>query len=177
MKSVSWRVQLGFVALGYAAVFAVAADLLYERHLQELRHPADVVASSGMYAGGDALLQIFIACLFMIPTIFLLLVIARFEAFYTAYSQLLLGLSLSAPVCVSVFFFGENHVAQGVSIFCLYRLLLSPLILVGIGVSRLVAQFDRAKRLVSYAFLIEGLTLGIGVVVALFIHRSGYDRR
>jgi hypothetical protein len=42
-----------------------------------------------------------------------LLVIARFEAFYTAYSQLLLGLSLSAPVCVSVFFFGENHVAQG----------------------------------------------------------------
>jgi hypothetical protein len=175
VKSISWRAQLRFIALGYAAVLAVAAYLLYERHLQELRHPADVVASSGMYAGGDALLTIFIACLFMIPTIFLLLVIARFEAFYTAYAQLLLGISLSAPVCLSMFFFGENRVAQSVSILCFYRLLLSPFILVGIGVSRLVARFDRAKRLVSYAFLIEGLTLGIAV--ALFIHGSGPDRR
>jgi hypothetical protein len=37
------------------------------------------------------------------------------------------------------------------------------------GVSRWVARFDRAKRLTLYAFLVEGLTMGVGV--ALFIHR------
>jgi hypothetical protein len=159
-------VQLGLVALGYGAVLVVAATLLYGRHLQELNDPAE--ASGGMWAAGDAFLQIFIACLFMIPTAFLVWVIAKFESLYKAYSQLLLGLSLSAPVCLSVLTLGENYIAQSVSIFCLYRLLWSPLILVGIGVSRLVARFDRAKRLVSYAFLIEGLTLAIAV--ALVIH-------
>jgi hypothetical protein len=162
-------VQLGLVALGYGAVLVVAATLLYGRHLQELNDPAE--ASGGMWAAGDAFLQIFIACLFMIPTAFLVWVIAKFESLYKAYSQLLLGLSLSAPVCLSVLTLGENYIAQSVSIFCLYRLLWSPLILVGIGVSRLVARFDRAKRLVSYAFLIEGLTLAIAV--ALVIHAWG----
>jgi hypothetical protein len=162
-------VQLGLVAFGYAAVLVVATTLLYGRHLQELNYPAE--ASGGMWAAGDALLQIFIACLFMIPTAFLVWVIAKFESFYKAYSQLLLGLSLSAPVCLSVVTLGENYIAQSVSTLCLYRLLWSPLILVGIGVSRLVARFDRAKRLVSYAFLIEGLTLAIAV--ALVIHAWG----
>ena len=171
MKTISWRVQLGFIALGYAAVLVVAAALLYQRHLQELRHPAEVLASSGMYAAGDTLLAIFIACLFMIPTGFLVWVIARFEAFYTAYSQLLLGLSLSAPVCLSVLTLGENYLAQSVSVYCLLRLFWSPFILFGIGVSRLAARFDRAKRLVSYALLIEGLTLAIAV--ALVIHAWG----
>jgi hypothetical protein len=171
VKSISWRAQLGFIALGYAAVLVVAAVLLYSRHLQELRDPADVVASGGMYAGGDALMEIFIACLFMIPTVFLVCVIARFEAFYEAYSQLLLGLSLSAPICLSVLALGEHYFAQSVSILCLFRLFWSPFILLGIGVSRLAARFYRAKRLVSYALLIEGLTLAIAV--ALVIHAWG----
>jgi formate-dependent nitrite reductase membrane component NrfD len=46
-----------------------------------------------------------------------------------------------------------------------------PFILVGMGVSRLVARFDRAKRFASYALLIEGLTLVIAV--ALLIHALG----
>jgi hypothetical protein len=128
-----------------------------------------------MYAGGDALLEIFIVCLFMIPTVFLVWVIARFEDFYKAYSQLLLGLSVSAPVCLSMLSLGENYLAQSVSILCLYRLLWSPFILVVIGASRLTARFDRAKRLVSYALLTEGLTLA--VAIALFIHRLGLNNR
>lgn len=163
----SWRVQLWFIALGYASVLEVAAGLLYVRHLQELNHPADVVAYGGMYAAGDALLGIFIACLFMVPTVFLVRVTARFEAFYTAYSQFLWGLSLSAPVCLSLFLFREHHVAQSLSILCLFRLLCSPFVLVGIGVSRLVARSDRAKKLTSYALLIEGLTLGIAVALLI----------
>jgi len=169
MKSISWRTQLGLVTLGYAAVLVVAATLLYGRHLQELKYPAE--ASGGMWAAGDALLYIFIACLFMVPTIFLILVIARFEAFYTAYSKFLLGLSLSAPVCLSLLFLGENHMGQSLINLCLYRLMWLPFILVGMGISRLAARFDRAKRFVSYALLTEGLTLAIAV--ALFIHAWG----
>jgi hypothetical protein len=157
-----------FIGLGYAAVFVIAAVLLYARHLQELNHPADVAAYGGMYAGGDAILEIFIVCLFMIPTIFLVWVIAKYESAYTAYSQLLVGLSLSAPVCLSSFVLGKNHVADSLRLLCLYRLVGSPFVFVGIGVSRFVARFDRAKKLSSYALLIEGLTLGIAV--ALLIH-------
>jgi hypothetical protein len=166
VKSISWRVLLGLVASGYAAVLVIAAALLFGRHLQELQYPAE--ASGGMWAAGDAFLYIFIACLFMIPTIFLIWVTARFEAFYTAYSKFLLGLSLSAPVCLGVLFLGENRVGESFFTLCLYRLMWLPFILVGMGISRMVARFDRAKRFASYALLIEGLTLVIAV--ALFIH-------
>lgn len=98
-----------------------------------------------MWAAGDLMLWIFIACLFMIPTVFLILVIARFDAFYAAYSRFLLGLSLSAPVCLSVFMLGENQVAQSVGVLCLCRLLGSPFILVGIGISRLAIDILIAK--------------------------------
>ncbi len=128
-----------------------------------------------MWAAGDALLWVFIVCLFMIPTVFLIWVIARFESVYAAYSQFLSGLSLSAPVCLSVFLLGESQVAQSLGFLCFYRLLGSPFILVGIGISRLAARFDRAKRLVSYALLVEGLT--IVAALALFIHGTGPNRR
>jgi hypothetical protein len=164
---ISWRGQLGLVALGYAAVSAFAAILLYGRHLQELQNPAD--ASGGMWAAGDAFLYIFVACLFMVPTALLIWITAKFEAFYTAYSKFLLGLSLSAPVCLSVLFLGGNHVRESLLSLCMYRLMGLPFVLVGIGISRLAARFDRAKRFVSYALLIEGLTLV--VAVALVIHQ------
>jgi hypothetical protein len=121
-----------------------------------------------MWAAGDALLMIFIAGLFMIPTFLLLLVIAKFEAFYTACSQLLLGLSLTAPVCLGVLFLGENHVGQTLINLSLYRLIWVPFILMGMGISRMAARFDRAKKFVTYALLTEGLTLAIAV--ALLIH-------
>lgn len=165
MKTISLRTQLWSIVLGYAAALAVAAELLHQRHVQELNHPADVAAASGMYAAGDALLDIFIACLFLVPTVFLVWVIARFETFYTAYSQLLLLLSLTAPVCLILLACAGKLVPESVSVSCLYRLLCSPFVLVGIGVSRLVARFDRAKKLTSYALLIEGLTLAAAVVL------------
>ena len=169
MKSISSREQLGLGALGYAAVLVIAVILLFGRHLQELNYPAD--ASGGMWAVGDAFLLILIACLFMVPTVFLIWVTARFEAFYTAYSKFLLGLSLSAPVCLSVLFLGENRVGQNLINLCSYRLMWLPFILLGMGISRMVARFDRAKRFASYALLIEGLTLVIAV--ALVIHVWG----
>jgi hypothetical protein len=167
VKPLSWRVQLGLIGLAYAGVLVVAAGLIFVRHLQELRNPVD--AAGGMWAGGDLLLGIFIACLFMIPTICLVWFMAKFEVLYTRYSQLLLGLSLSAPICLGLFYFGKNHLAESVINACFCRLACSPFVLVGIGVSRLVARFDRPKKLTTYALLIEGLTLSIAVAL-LFIH-------
>jgi hypothetical protein len=169
MQSTTRRLQIRSIASGYAAVLVVAATLLYGRHLQELKYPAE--ASGGMWAAGDALLYIFIACLFMVPTVFLIWVTARFEAFYTPYSKFLLGLSLSAPACLSVLFLGENHAGQSLITLCLYRLIWSPYMLVAMGMSRLATRFDRAKRLLSYSLFIEGLTLAIAV--ALVIHAWG----
>jgi hypothetical protein len=135
--------QFGLVGMGYAAVLVVAAAALYLRHLVELQDP--VAASGGMAAAGDTMLYLFIGCLFLIPTAFLIWTIAKFEALYTAYSRFLFGLSLSAPVCLTVLLFGGNYVAQSLSWLCLYRVLESPIVLVGMGISRLAARFDRAK--------------------------------
>jgi hypothetical protein len=128
-----------------------------------------VAGAGGMYAAGDTMLAIFIVCLFMVPTVFLVWVMARHESVYTTYSQLLVGLSLSAPVCLSLFVFGKNHVSDNLLLLCLFRLVGSPFVLVGLIVSRLVARFDRVKKLTLYALLIEGLTLGIAV--ALWVRR------
>jgi len=173
MNPIPWRTQLWLIALGYAVFFVVAAFLLFVDHLWELNNPVD--ASGGMHAFGDTALYFFLACLFMIPTVFLIWATAKFETFYTAYSKFLLGFSLSAPICLSVFYIGENYVAQSLGFICLFRLLGSPFILAGMGISRLVARFDRAKRFASYALLIEGLTLG--VAVALVIHAAVPVRR
>ena len=121
-----------------------------------------------MWAFGDLFLWIFIACLFLVPTALLIWITAKHEAFYTAYSKFLLGLSLSAPVCLAVLNLGENHVGESLMNLCMYRLMGLPFIFAGMGFSRIVAKFDRAKRLANYAILIEGLTLVIAV--ALVIH-------
>jgi len=164
--------QFGLVALGYAAVLVVAAASLYGRHLLELQDPA--AASGGMAAAGDSILHLILGCLFLIPTAFLIRIIAKSEALYTAYSRFLLGLSLSAPICLGVVLLGDKYVAQSLGWLCFFRILESPIILVGMVISRATARFDRAKRLASYALLIEGLTLGLpfaAFTVAAFIHK------
>ncbi len=107
----------------------------------------------------------------MVPTGFLIWATAQFEAYFTGYSIFLLGLSLSSPVCLIVLYAGEKHVGQALINLCFCRLMSSPFILVGMGISRLVARFDRTRRLVGYALLVEGLTLIIAV--ALVIHALG----
>jgi hypothetical protein len=139
--------------------------LIFGRYWMEHTHAADVAAAGGMYAFGDLLLGIFIACLFLIPTVFLVWVMAKSEAVYTTYSQFILVLALSAPVCLSLLVLGKNHLADSLMGVCLCRLAASPFIIVGIGVSRFLARFDRAKKLTLYALLVEGLTLGVAVVL------------
>jgi hypothetical protein len=175
MQPIPWRVQLGAVAAGYAMVFLVAAVLLYARHIQYVTHPADAVSSGGMYAFGDLMLGLFIGGLFLIPTFLLVLVIRKSEMAYTKYSQTLLGLSLTGPICLGVFLIpavnqGDSFLGE----FCMDRLFASPIVITGLAVSRLLARFGRAKRLTSYALLVEVGT--IALLVALFLFFVGTRR-
>src|SRR5215831_5876044 len=102
MESSPSRLQLRLVAAGYAVVVVVSVLLVYQRYLIYVRNPQDVAAAGGMYAGGDLLLEIFICCLFLLPTAALVFVIRKSESFYTAYAKVLLGLSLTAPLSVGL---------------------------------------------------------------------------
>lgn len=148
------------VAFGYATVLAVSAALIVVRYFEYLTHPADVAAAGGMYAGGDLMLEAFIGGMLLVVTFFLVLVIYKWESAYTIYSKILLGLSLTAPLSVGLLFIPA--VSQGSSLLggaCMFRLFASPMIVVGMGMSRVFARFPRAKRLTVYGLLIEVVTM------------------
>ena len=169
MKPIPLRGTLGLVAAGYVLVLATSILLVYERHMQYVTHPEDVAASGGMYAGGDLMLEIFIGCTFLVPTFLLVLFIRKSENLYTGYSKVLLGLSLTAPICLGVLSIpAVNQSATVLGEICVGRLFGSPIVLVGLAVSRLLARFDRAKRLTLYALLIEALTLVLMAALLLF---------
>jgi hypothetical protein len=173
MKSIPLRAQLGLVAAFYAVVLATAALLVYARHLLYVYHPQDAAAAGGMYAAGDWMLEIFIGCMLLVPTFVLVLVIRKSEPLYAGYSRILLGLSLTAPICLAVL--SIPAVNQGTMLLgwiCLDRLLCSPIVIVGLVVSRLLARFDQAKRLTLYALLIEVFTLGLTIALFLFAGRG-----
>lgn len=163
------RAKLGTVATGYALVLAAAIVLVYGRHLQYVNHPQEGEASSGMYAGGDWILEIFIGLLLLMPTFLLVLILRKSESLYTRYSKFLLALSLTAPLCLGVFSIpAVNQSNMLLGYVCLDRLFGSPIVIIGLAVSRLAARFDRAKRLISYALSIEVLTLLLLVALLLF---------
>ena len=162
MNPIPYRVQLRLVAASYAAVLAIAALLIVVRYLQYVRHPEDVAAYGGMYAGGDMMLELFICFLLLVPTLFLVFVIRKSESACTTYAKVLFGFSLTAPVSVALI--AIPAVGQSNSIigyFFLFRVLASPVVVIWLIVSRLLARFDRQKRWTSYALLVEGLTIAL----------------
>lgn len=168
MKSIPLPVQLRLVAAGYALVLATAAMLVYGRHLLYVNHAAEAAAAGGMYAAGDTMLEFFIGCMLLVPTVFLVLVIRNSEELFTLYSKVLIGLSLTAPISaglLSIPAIGQSPMLLGW--ICMDRLFASPVMIIGFALSRLLAPFDRAKRLTLYALAIEVLTLI--VMAALFV--------
>ncbi len=157
MRAIPRRVQLGFVAASYAAVVIFSGILVLERYLQYARHPEDVAASSGMYAFGDLLLEMFIAGALLVPTI-------------------LLVLSLSAPLSLGLLCIPAVSSGPGLLGFvCLYRLEASPFTLAAAGFSRGAARFQTPKRLTLFALLAEGLTL-VAVVSGFAFSVLGHHR-
>ena len=156
-----------FIGLAYAAVVVVAVCLLLGRYWMELQHRADVSAAGGMYAAGDLFLILFVACLFLVPTVFLIWYLARFEVLYTTYSRCLLAFSLTSPICLAFLYFGNSRVPDTLRLLFLVRLLCSPLILVCLAVSWFVSRFGPAKKPALFALLIEALTLGVAIVLLI----------
>jgi len=167
-----FAVKIGLVALGYAAVVGISIILIAWRYWQYKTHAADVAASSGMWAGGDLMLELFICAMLLGMTFFLVLVIFRDESAYTVYSKVVLAISVTAPLSAGLM--AIPAVGQGVSLLgwaCLFRVFASPLVLVGLVMSRLFARFPRAKRFTNYALLTETLTLAcMALMLFLPIH-------
>ena len=165
------RLQLRFVKASYAVVVVVSSLLIYKRYLQYVRNPQDVAASGGMYAGGDLMLEIFICFLFLVPTVALVFVIRKSESAYTAYAKVLLGLSLTAPISLGFLIIPVlNQWYWGDA--CIFRLFAIPIVVVVLIFSRWLTRFARARRLISYALLIEGLTFVV-IIAALFLFSKG----
>lgn len=163
------RKRLFWVAGAYAAAVAVSAGLIFERYMAYVRHPDDAASYSGMWAGGDLLLEIFIVGMLLMVSFFLVIAIFKYEAAYTTYSKILFALSLTAPASVGLMAIpavGQSNSVLGY--VCLYRVLASPLMLLGLGISRLFARFPKPKRMTNYALLIEALTF-VFIVLMLFL--------
>ena len=155
--------------LGYAGVLFVSAVLVFLRYLQYVNHPADVAASSGMYAGGDWLLTLFIVGMLLVPTFLLVLMIRKSEAAYTRFSQTLLGLSLTAPASVGALFIpAVSQSNSWLGEFCVNRLFAAPMVVVGLALGRVFARFSRAKRLTTYAIFIEMGTFALLTALTVF---------
>jgi hypothetical protein len=171
MESSPSRVQLRLVKGVYAVVAVASALLIYERYLQYVRNPQDVAASGGMYAGGDLLLELIICFLFLVPTAALVLVIRKSESAYTTYAKVLLGVSVTAPISAGLLIIPVlNQWYWGDA--CIFRLFAIPIVVVVLIFSWWLTSFARARRLISYALLIEGLTF-VAIVATLFLLSKG----
>src|SRR5205085_12386043 len=125
-----------------------------------------------MWAGGDLALEIIIGFLFLVPTIALVFVIRKSERAYTAYAKVLLGLSLTAPLSVGLMivpFFNQWYWGDAI----MFRLFAIPMVVAILIFSRWLARFARARRLISYALLIEALTFVVIVIAGLFLFSKG----
>jgi hypothetical protein len=172
MEASPSRQQLGLVAAGYAVVFVLSALLVFRRYFVYVRNPQDVAAAGGMYAGGDLLLEIIIIFLFLAPTAALVFVIRKSEPAYTAYAKVLLGLSVTAPMSVGLLaipVFNQWYWGD----FCIFRLFAMPIVVFVLIFSRWLTRFARARRLISYALMIEGLTFVLIIVGGVFLLSKG----
>jgi len=169
------RAQLGLVGAGYALVLAAAAAMVFTRYLLYVEHPQDAAAAGGMYAFGDVMLEVLIACMLLVPTFVLVLVIRKHENLSITYSKVMLGLSLTSPICLGVLSIpAVNQGSWALGEIFMGRLFVSPVVVVGLVFSRLLAQFDRAKRWTLYALLIEvGTLVLMGALFLLMVVKRG----
>lgn len=154
METTLSRTQVRLVVAGYGVAALLSVALVGWRYLQ-YSFATEADKQSAMWGFGDWMLEIFIIGLFLIPTFFLSLVIAKSESASVLYSKILLAFSLTSPLSIGLLLIPA--IAQGwmPGIFFMYRVLGSPAVLIGIVLSRLMAKFPRAKRLTSYALAVE----------------------
>ena len=98
-------------------------------------------------------------------------VIRKSESAFTTYAKVLLGLSVTAPLSVILMFIPLlNQWYLGDAI--IFRLFAIPLVLFVLILSRWLTRFANVRRLISYALLIEGVTL-VAMVGGIFLLSNG----
>ena len=167
MQAISRRIQLELIGAGYVAVLMYGILAFFQRYLYELREPVD--SAGGMAAFGEEMLTLFIFLLFLVPTFFLLRLMAnsgpvgQSDRFYTVYAKLLLALSVTAPLCVVLLvLFHRSLLIQNI---CVTRLWRSPCVFIVMVMSRVLGRRTPKKRLMTWALLIEGITLIVSLAV------------
>lgn len=172
MALIPQRWQLRLVAASYAAVLLISTALVYWRYLQYVRHPEDVAASGGMWAGGDMMLAAFIACLLLIPTFFLVMVLRKDEHAWTVYSKVLLAFALTAPLSIAALAIpGGSWVIGDV---CVSRIVAAPFAVVAYVISRIASRFRGPSRRIIYALGIEILTVAGAIVFLMSSSKLGH---
>lgn len=170
MTAISKRLQVQLIAFGYASILLYGVYTWYVRDLAALRDPA--YSSGGMWAFGDLLLNMFLFGLFLVPTFFLLRLLAGEERVFAVYSKIALAVTCSAPLCVAILTTMKWHPlplwAQDV---CMNRLWYSPAILVILVLSRILGRRHRLKRVLTCALSVELGTL-VGSI-AVFVLLAG----
>jgi hypothetical protein len=159
---VAFRIQLGLILSGYAIIFSAIAFLAYQRYQLELLHPDDF--NGGMAAFGDLIQGLFFLALLSVPTLFLIRLLAKSERNYTGYTKVLFWVSLTSPLALVI---GSTPLQKVAGDVCLSRLIAAPVLLVLYAFSRWMGQFEFARRLMTRAMLIEGLTF-VATIVVLF---------
>ncbi len=157
----SRRLQLELIGAGYALVLMFAVFEFFQRYLYTLREPVD--SAGGMAAFGDEILTLFVFLLAMVPTFFLLRLMAQSEAVYAVYAKVVLAVSLTAPICVGLL--ALFHRSLTVQNICVMRLWRSPCVLVVMAMSRVLGRRNPTKKLITWALLIELGTLIASIAV------------
>jgi hypothetical protein len=162
--------QWWMIGGGYAVITVYSAGLLYARHRDMLQDPT--IASSGMYAAGDAITVVYLFFLYMIPTAFALRLLAVNEPRFEKYSLVLLAVSATAPLALGLAIVGWKlnlRVFEGPA---LERLMASPMVFITIAASRFAAKSEAAKRWTNYALLTETLTFLVIMILLIFAVRN-----
>ena len=146
--------------------------MYFARYLAALRDPA--YSSGGMWAFGDLILDVFVFCAFLVPTLFLLRYMAQSDKAFTVYSKIALAVSITAPLCALILGIWQG-VWRNMPIWLQdplsTRLFWSFGVLLVLVMSRIAGRRQPSKKLLNYAMAIEGFTMV--VVVALFIGLAG----
>jgi len=171
VKAITRRLQLELIGAGYAAVFLYGALAFFQRYLYSLREPID--SQSGMAAFGEEMLTLFLFALFLVPTFFLLRVMAQSDGVYSVYAKVLLAVSVTDPLAVGLLaLFHRSLLIQNV---CGIRLWRSPCVLVVMAMSRVLGRRSAGKRLITWALLIEGGTLIATFALFVALAGAGHD--
>src|SRR5579884_416673 len=144
------------------------AFAFFQRYLYTLREPVD--SAGGMAAFGDEMLTLFVFGLLLVPTFFLLRLMAQSERVYAGYAKVLLAVSFTAPLSVGLLaLFHHSLLVQNV---CGTRLWRSPCVLVLMAMSRVLGRRTAGKRWITWVLLIEGFTLIASIFVFMALAGS-----